>query len=181
MALSFPSWWRGFRWDVERLMADLFLFGQNTSAQGLTGLRVEPFTPPNAQREEWIAAGNGYLFVHRRGGRLDKTTAPVCDKSITELAALTKSRDESNELTAYVADILTTGYGEDGGLVRRSTPHRSGLSTTFMKVPGEVVGPQLIPELIRDERYVSTTWELHADLPQGLPDTREVLGLDDDD
>lgn len=180
MTLGFPSWWKGFRWDVERLFWDLFLHPENTAAQGITGLRVEPFTPTTPEREEWIKAGNGFLFVHRRGGSLDKSTAPICDRSITELAALTKSRDLSNELIAYVADILSTGYGEDGGTVRRSMPHRSGLLTTFMKVPGEVVGPQLIPELIRDERYVSTTWNIHADLPHSLPDTREVLGLDDE-
>jgi hypothetical protein len=179
VTLGFPSWWKGFRWDVERLMRDLFLFDENKAAQEITGLKVEPFTPPTEERETWIRDGNGFLFVHRRGGSLDKSTAPLVDRSITELAALTKSRDDSNELISYVADILSTGYGEDGGTVRRSVPHRSGLSTTFLKVPGEVVGPQLIPELIRDERYVSTTWNLHADLPHSLPDTREVLGLDD--
>lgn len=177
--IGYPAWWKGFRWDVERLMSDLLLHPANVAAQGITGLKVEPFTPLTKQREQWLADGNGFLFVHRRGGSLDKSTAPLCDRSITELAALTKSRDESNELMAYVADILVTGYGEDGGTVRRSTPHRSGLTTTFLRVPGEVVGPQLIPELIRDERYVSTTWNLHADLPHSLPDTREVLGLDD--
>lgn len=180
MTLGFPAWWRGFRWDVERLIFDLFLHPQNTAALEVTGLRVEPFTPPTEAREQWINDGNGFLFVHRRGGSLDKSTAPLVDRSITEIAALTKSRDDSNELTSYVADILTTGYGEDGGTVHRSRPHRSGLLTTFLKVPGEVVGPQLIPELIRDERYVSTTWNLHADLPHSLPDTREVLGLDDE-
>lgn len=176
--IVYPPWWRGGRWDIERLMNDLFTFADNVAAQDLSGVKVEPFSPHTQEREDWIKAGNGYLFVHRRGGRIDKTLAPVCDDTMTELASLTKSRDDSNELMAYVSDILS-GFGEDGGIVHRSTPHRSGLSTTFMKVPGEVVGPQLIPELIRDDRYVTTTWAIDADLPRGLPDSREALGLDD--
>jgi hypothetical protein len=157
-------------------MRDLFMFTDNTAAQGLTDVKVEPFLSSQTDREAWLADGNGFLLVHRRGGRYYRI--PGTDQTITEIAALTKSRDESNTLIAYATDVLEA-FGEDGATVYRSTPHLSGLSTTFMKVPGEVVGPQLIPELTRDDRYVSTTWEIHADRPRGLPDYREVLGLDD--
>jgi hypothetical protein len=79
----------------------------------------------------------------------------------------------------YVTSILTA-YGVDGGIVHRSTPHRCGLATTSMKVPGEVVAPQMIPEQFRDERLVPMVWSIHADVPRGLPDYRAYLGLDTD-
>lgn len=165
----------GGRWDVERLIRDVFMFSDNESAQGLSGIKVEPFLVRNDTREDWIADGNGWLLVHRRGGATNQLSG--VDKSVTELAALTNSRDRSIELIEYVTDVML-GFGDEGGVVQRSQPHRCGLSTTFMTVPGEVVGPQFIPEQMRDERYVSTTWEIHADRPGGLPNYRESLGLD---
>lgn len=175
--IQYPSFWRGGRWDVERLLSDVFTHPANKSAEGFTGVKVEPFLSKNSDREAWLLEGNGWLLVHRRGGRLERT--PGVDKSVCEIAALTRSRDDSLELIAYAGDILDA-FGDEGGTVHRSIPHRSGLSTTFMKVPGEVVGPQLIPELTRDDRYVSTTWEIHADRPRGLPNYREALGLDEE-
>ena len=44
-------------------------------------------------------------------------------------------------------------------------------------VPGEIVGPQLVPEQFRDERLVPVTFEVHADRRKGLPDYRTALGL----
>ncbi|OCB09228.1 hypothetical protein A5717_25985 [Mycolicibacterium porcinum] len=175
--ISYPPFWTGGRWDVERLLADVYMFPANKSAEQFEGVKVEPFLTKNSDREGWLSQGNGWLLVHRRGGQYDRIAG--VDKSICEIAALTRSRDESLELIAYAGDVLD-GFGEDGGTVHRSRPHRTGLSTTFMKVPGEVVGPQLIPELTRDDRYVSTTWEIHADRPRGLPNYREALGLDEE-
>ncbi|MEW5810266.1 MAG: hypothetical protein AB1925_12515 [Actinomycetota bacterium] len=175
MTLTYPAWWRGFRWDVERLINDLFTFDENASA--IDGLRVEPFFAANSDRDAWLGEGNAYLLVHRRGGNLNKDTLPWVDESIVDLAALTSSRDDSNELMSYVTSILD-GFGDEGGTVHRSTPHRCGLSTTFMAAPGEVVGPQLIQELIREKRIVPATWEIHAAVPRGLPEYRELLGLD---
>lgn len=175
MTLSYPQWWKGFRWDIERLFDDLFTFDQNTAA--LEGLRAEPFFAPNSDREAWLKQGGAYLLVHRRGGYLNKETLPWMDESVVDLAALTPSRDQSNELMAYITGILDA-FGDEGGTVHRRTPHPSGLSTTFMAAPGEVVGPQLIQELIREKRIVPATWEIHAAVPRGLPDYRELLGLD---
>ena len=177
MTLTFPGWWRGFRWDVERLVNDLYTFDQNESA--ITGLRVEPFFAPNSDREAWLGQGNAYLLVHRRGGTINKETDQWIDESVVDLAALTPSRDESNELMSYVTGVLDA-FGDEGGTVHRSTAHRCGLSTTFMAAPGEVVGPQLIQELIREKRIVPATWEIHAAVPRGLPNYRGALGLDDD-
>ena len=174
--IVYPGWWRGGRWNPEPLLRDLFTFTDNKAADGLTGLRVERFFANGTDREAWIKAGNGFLLVHRRGGNVNPETN--IDEVICEIAALTNDADESNKLTEYVGSVFD-GFKE-GGTVHRSAPHLSGLSTTFMAVPGEVVGPQLIPELTRDERYVSSTWQLHVAVPHGLPDYRELLELDNE-
>lgn len=174
--IGYPDWWQGGRWDIERLLADLFTHPQNPAAADLTNVRVERMFTTIEGQEEHLANGGGFLLVHRRNGRLNKTSRQWTDETITDLAALTSSADESIKLNSYITTVLEEF--DEGGTVFRSTPHPSGLLTTFMKVPGEVVGPQLIPELIRDERYVPSTWEIHADRPRGLPDYREALGLD---
>lgn len=176
MTITYPTFWRGGRWNIERLVRDVFTNPANKAALDPDELRVERFFAVQSDREAWIKDGNAYLLVHRRGGRLNNTTLPDTDQSITDLVALTADADESDTLMQYVADVMIS-Y-EDGGTVHRSVPHLSGLSTTFMTVPGEVVGPQLIPELTRDERFVPTTWEIHAARPHGLPNYRELLELD---
>lgn len=178
--IGYPNWWLGGRWDVEELLADLFTFTENTAAQGLTGLLVEPFMATTSDREKHLASGGGYLLVHRVGGHFVRGTRNDVDASIMQLGGLTASRHESNQLMSYVTDVLN-GY-EDGGTVHRSPDyvHPSGLSTTFMKVPGEVVGPQLIPASFQDERMCPAMWNIDVDRPRGLPDTREALGLTDD-
>jgi hypothetical protein len=174
--IVYPSWWQGFRWDVERLLRDLFMHAENGAAAELSGVKVEPFAPLTEAREAWLAEGNGFLYVHRNGGAINKTRMPWVDEALVTIGAHTKSRDASNELQSYVATVLSEF--DEGGLVHRSTEHPSGISTTTMFVPGEVVGPQLTPGLLQDDRLVPTTWSIHADIPRGLPDYREPLGLD---
>ena len=174
--IVYPAWWQGGRWNIERLIRDLFTHPANQSALDPAQLRVERFFTKQSDREAWIGEGKAYLLVHRRGGRLNMTTLPGTDETITDLVALSADADESDALMEYVAEVMCSF--EDGGTVARSSPHLSGLSTTFMSVPGEVVGPQLIPELTRDERFVPTTWNVHAARPHGLPNYREALGLD---
>lgn len=176
MSVSFPPWWKGLRWDQVRLFRDLFTNPANKAADQLTGIRVEPFPPDNESIQAWLNESNAYLFVNRNGGQINKTTQGWVDEAIVTTAALTFSRDESHDVMDYVTTILDA-YG-DGGTVKRSTPHRSGLTTTYMKVPGEVVAPQLIPDEFRDERLVPMVWQVHADIPHGLPDYRALLELD---
>lgn len=176
MTLTYPDFYLGFRWDIERLVHDVFTYEENKAAL-IEGLAVVPWLPPQPERDAWLSQGNAFLWVHRLGGSLNTSTLPGTDESVVQMAGLTRSRDESNELMSYVAMVFTA-YGREGGLVQRSTPHLSGSSTTFMRVPGEVVGPQLIPERFRDERLIPAQWEIHADLPKDLPDYREALGLE---
>lgn len=178
MTLTYPAFWRGFRWDVERLVRDVFMFEENPSAAGLDGLDVVPWFPEVKVRDAWLSEGNAYLWVHRLDGHLNRATMAGTDESVVQLAGLGRSRDDTMELMEYVAMVLS--HFDEGGLVHRAEPHLSGATTTFMKVPanGELVGPQLIPERFRDDRLIPAQWEIHADLPQGLPDYRELLGLD---
>lgn len=176
MSIIFPPWYRGGRWNIEPLLRDVFTFDANESALDSAELRVERFFASPEGRLEWIDDGHAYLLIHRRGGTLATGNTGWVDQSVVEIAAVTGNADESHALNEYVTSVLDAW--EEGGTVVRSTPHKSGLSTTHMAVPGEVVGPQLIPELTRDERYVTTTWAIHADVPKGLPNYRESLGLD---
>ncbi len=180
MTLTYPTWWRGGRWDVERLIRDLFTNPANGAAEELSGLQVEPWntwlkiTP--ATRDAFLDAGNAYLLVHRNGGHVSRRKEQWVDVSITTIGMLTQSRDKSNEAMSYVTDVFCEF--DEGGDVTRTAAHRSGATTTFMTVPGEVVGPQLQPEQIGDDRLVVSTWELHVDRPRGLPNYRGHLGLD---
>lgn len=176
MGLTYPPWYRGGRWNIEPLLRDVFTHPANESALDPGELRVERFFASTEGRMQWIEAGKAFLLIHRRGGTLATGQFGWVDQTIVEVAAVTGDADESHRLNEYVTSILDAW--EDGGTVQRSAAHLSGLSTTFMSVPGEVVGPQLIPELTKDERYVTTTWSINADVPKGLPNYRESLGLD---
>lgn len=177
MTLVYPTWWKGGRWDVERLIDDLFTFEENGAAQGISGLRVEPWLTPLADREAWLEQDNALLLVHRAGGHASRRKQAWEDVSLVTIGAVTKSRDQSNELMAYVTDVLVEF--DEGGDVTRRKPHRSGVRSTLMTVIGEVAGPaQLSPEQIGDGRLVSATWEIHTARPQGLPNTRDALGID---
>lgn len=117
------------------------------------------------------------LLVHRAGGHASRRKQAWEDVSLVTIGAVTKSRDQSNELMAYVTDVLVEF--DEGGDVTRRKPHRSGVRSTLMTVIGEVAGPaQLSPEQIGDGRLVSATWEIHTARPQGLPNTRDALGID---
>lgn len=180
MSVAYPAWWRGGRWDVERLVGSLFMFADNGAAQGLTGVTVEPWNTwvqiaPD-DREAWLAQGNAYLLAHRMGGSVSRRKEQWVDVSIVTIAAMTQSRDASNELMAYVTDVLVEF--DEGGDVAMQKPHRSGAASAFLTVPGEIVGPQLLPEQVGDDRLIPATWELHVDRPRGLPNSREHLGLD---
>ncbi|MBX9920007.1 MAG: hypothetical protein K2Y33_09315 [Mycolicibacterium frederiksbergense] len=176
MTLVYPDFYEGFRWDVELLVSDIFSFAGNRAAL-IEGVEVVPWFPPNDKRDAWLSDGNAFLWVHRLGGPLNTASLPGTDQAVVQMAGLTKSRAETNEFMSYVAAVLNA-YGRDGGHVQRSSPHLSGSSTTFIRVPGEVVGPQLIPERFRDERLIPAQWEIHVDLPKELPDYREALDLE---
>lgn len=174
--ISFPDFYEGGCVDVEELIRDLFTVPANKAADGLSGIEVVPWLPLSDAMEETLRAKNGYLRAQRVGGTFDLDTRQFTDRTRVSICAVTPTRALSWQVIEYVRQVMTA-YRE-GGHVHRSHPI-DGSSTTFMTVPGEVVGPQLIPEQIRDERLVPVLFEIHTDRPRGLPDYRESLGLDD--
>lgn len=174
--ITYPTFWRGGCPDVERTIKDLFTHTGNLSATDLTGVDVVSWLPQPADAAAWLNLGNGYLRVYRTGGAVNRDKYPWVDQTRVQIAAWCYNRDASWELIEYVREIL--GAFTDGGTVKRSTTSLSGLTTTFIRVPGELVGPQLLPEQIRDDRLVPVTFEIQTDRPKGLPDYREQLLLD---
>jgi hypothetical protein len=174
--ITYPEFWRGGCPDVERTIRDLFTHPENVAAQGLSGVNVVSWLPKPAEAAAWFAQGNGYLRVFRLGGPEDRTRKAYVDQTRVQIAAWTENRDDSWELIEYVREMVWA-Y-EKGGTVHRSAATLSGLTTTYIKVEGELLGPQLIPEQILDDRLVPVTFEIHTDRPKSLPDYRELLQLD---
>lgn len=169
--ISFPALYEGGCVDVEVLIRDVFTVPGNGAAAGLTGVTVVPWLPKREAMDAALAAGDGFLRAQRVGGTANLDTAQWSDRTRVSIAAVTGTRAMSWQLIEYVRQMLYA-YREGG------TVHRADSSTTFMTVPGEIVGPQLIPEQFMDERLVPVLFEIHTDRPRGLPDYRESLGLD---
>jgi len=159
--IGYPAWYEGGQPDVEKVIRDLF-------GGLLTGVEVVSWVPPDYASQ--LASGISFLRVFRLGGRINVDTKSWVDETRVQIAALSASRDDSWNLIEFVRQTLYA-YRNGGTVVGPS-------STTFIVVPGEVVGPQLLPEQLRDERLVPVTFEVHTDRPKGLPNYRQALGLD---
>ncbi len=157
--VSFPPWWKGGYPDVEKLLANALI------GPLLPGTKVEYWLPGNAL--EQIQGGTEFLRVRRLGGRIN--TGEKRDEPVVQFAALTKSRDASYELIEFVRTGVLEPFMDAVAIVP-GTPHKLGCE-------GEIVGPQQIPEPIRDERLVPATFVLHTWKPKGLPNYRQALGL----
>lgn len=159
--IDFPSWWPhgagGFP-DAEKLMRLLF-------QPLLTNVAVGSWLPKPDVYEQQLISGGGFLRTYRTGGRINRDQNR--DEPKIQFAALTRSRDDSWELIEFVRQILES-FAE-GGIIAGTT-HKIVCS-------GEVVGPQLIPELIADDRLVPITVEIFTWKPSGLPDYGQALGL----
>lgn len=159
--IGYPDWYEGGCPDVEAVMRDLFM-------DLLTGVEVVSWVPPDYASQ--LASGIAYLRIFRLGGRINVDSKSWVDETRVQFAALSASRDDSWHLIEFVRQILYAF--RFGGAVIGSA------STAFIVVDGEVVGPQLIPEQMRDERLVPVTFEVHVDRPKGLPNYRQELSLD---
>lgn len=154
--IGYPAWYAGGTPDVEMVMRDMF------SAQ-LTGVEVVSWVPPDYASH--LASGLTYLRVFRLGGRFNVETR--VDEARVQFAALSASRDESVRLIDFVRMALVVGCRFGKTVITAGT-------TAFVLVPGEVVGPQLLPEQLRDERLVATTIDVNVDRRRGLPDYSTV-------
>lgn len=158
--IGYPVWYEGGCPDVEKVMRTLF-------APLLSGVEVVSWLPPDYPSH--LGSGGAYLRVFRLGGRLNIDNRAWIDEARVQFAALSNSRDDSWQLMEFVRQVLYA-YREGGHVTGSS-------STTFIAVPGELVGPQLIPEQLRDERLVPVTFEIYVNRPKGLPNYRQALEL----
>ena len=105
--------------------------------------------------------------LYRGGGAAD--VGVLSDPASVQLAIIAATRKESWELMEYCRQWLLTFA--DGGTV-----HMPGQDVLIDSV-GELIGPQLVPELNPDARMVPLTFEVVCRKPRGLPDYRKVRAL----
>lgn len=160
--IGYPAWYKGGGPDVERVVRDLF-------ASLVTNVKVVSWLPPDYAQT--LATGGAFLRVFRQGGRYNVDTRNWVDEARVQFAALSATRDESWELIEFVRQVLYAYWG-GGNVVVPSNGTRA-----FIQTMGEVTGPQLMPEQMRDERLVPITFDVFVDRPRGLPIYRESLGL----
>jgi hypothetical protein len=161
MALTLPAWYEGGYPDIEKLVRALF-------QPLLASTDVVSWIPKPETYEDKLATGRSYLRAYRTGGAIDYVKRR--DQPRVQYAALTGSRDDSWELVEFVRQVLSCFV--DNGTIIPGTEYQ-------LYAEGEVVGPQLIPELLQDDRLVPITFEFHTWKPKGLPDYRAALNLND--
>lgn len=159
--ITLPGWYKGGYPDVEKLTRIWF-------QSMLPGVSVVSWLPKPTVYEQVLETSEGFLRCYRTGGKINR--AEKRDEPKVQFAALTRSRDDSWELIEFVRQTLEA-LGDGNG----STDVIPG-TTQKLGVPGEVVGPQLIPELLQDDRLVPVTFELWTHKPDGLH-YRQALGL----
>lgn len=158
MSITFPDWWEGGYPNIENLLK-AFLATR-------LGPDITPtyWLPPPNEYAAHLEAGKGFLRIYRTGGRENEEQNR--DEPKVQFAALTPSRDDSWELIEIVRSV---GKAFATAAIVPGTPHR-------LKCTGEVIGPQLIPELLQDSRLVPVTLEFHTWKPRDFK-YRQALGL----
>lgn len=161
VTISYPDWWDGEKLgfpNIEDLLKTLFV-------PLISGVTVTYWLPSESVIEDTLSSGGGFLRIYRTGGAVNLQENR--DEPNVQLAALTKSRDISWDLIEF-ARTGVLGQFEKAAIVP-GTPHR-------LKYEREVLGPQLIPEQMRDERLVPSTFSLHTWRQSGNS-LRQALGL----
>jgi hypothetical protein len=156
--IEYPDWFKGGFPNAEDLVKTLF-------APLLTGVTAVSWLPAPKTVEETLKARSGYLRVYRTGGKINREQNR--DEPNVQFVALTRSRDDSWDLIEFVRQVLE--QFESTAIVP-GTIHK-------MHCAGELLGPQLTPGEMRDERIVPVTFTLHTWKPKGLGNYREALGL----
>lgn len=157
--ITYPDWYKGGYPDAEKLMETLF-------TPLISGVTPVKWLPKESVIESTLQAGGGYLRIYRTGGRIDFENQR--DEPNVQFVAMTMSRDKSWELIEFVRQVLAQ-YVERAGVVPGTTD-KLGCS-------GELLGPNLTPGEMRDERLVPATFTLQTWGPGGLDKYRQALGL----
>lgn len=157
--VTLPAWAGPGCPDIERdILRPLF-------QPHLTDTNVVSWIPKPDVYNTQLAAGISYLRTYRIGGAWNDEQRR--DEPRVQFAALCPSRDESWELIGFVRDVLRCFIRQTGVV----NGHK-------LSGEGEVAGPQLIPELLQDDKLVPITFQLYT-WPTQTPDYRAQLGLND--
>lgn len=162
--VALPDWYKGGTPDIEKLLRALL-------QPQLSDTNVVSWIPKPDVYQAQIALGRSYLRTYRTGGGWND--AQSRDEPRVQFAALCPSRDESWQLIEFVRQTLICFIRETGVLV-----NLNGTQYKFA-AEGEIAGPQLIPELLQDDKLVPITFQLFTWKPKGLPDYRAALNLPD--
>lgn len=161
MSITTPGWYTGGYPDIEKLVRTFF-------QPMLPNVSVVSWFPKPSVYEDVLKNSEGFLRCYRTGGKVNRDQKR--DEPKVQFAALTRSRDDSWELIEFVRQTLEA-FGDGNGSFK-TVPG----TQTLLGCPGEVVGPQLIPELLQDDRLVPVTFELWTPKPDGLKYS-QALGL----
>ncbi|CAN5147254.1 hypothetical protein BH11ACT6_BH11ACT6_34920 [soil metagenome] len=135
----YPDWYQGGYPDVEAILKEYF-------SQLLTGVTVVSYLEQDYVQR--LQDGEAFLRIARTSGHINGDQNR--DEARIQTAALTPSRDDSWELIEFVRQVYD------------AINHRGGLTLggALIRQTGEVVGPQLIPEQIRESRLVPATHDI---------------------
>jgi len=163
--VTLPQWYQGGYPDIEKLLRALL-------QPLLSDVNVVSWIPKPDVYQAELDAGRGYLRTYRTGGAMN-LIAQNRDEPRVQFAALCPSRDESWQLIEFIRQVLSCFIRETGVLL-----NLDGTPVKFA-AEGEIAGPQLIPELLQDDKLVPITFQLFTWKPKGLPDYRAALNLPD--
>ncbi len=153
----YPDWYQGGCADIEAVLVTLF-------SGLLTGVNVVRYL-----EEDYVARlqdGEAFLRISRTSGHINGDQ--LRDQARVQTAALTPSRDDSWELIEFCRQVYEAINGR-GGL---------WIEGAVIRETGEVIGPQLIPEQIRESRLVPVTHDIWVGHPRTALDTYpQALGL----
>lgn len=153
-----PEWWKGGYPDAEKLLKTLY-------EPFLRNVELVPFLPKSDECERHLSAGRAVVRFARTGGRINHEQ--MRDEPRVQIAVIARSREISWEIVEFFRQTLWDGY-KRAALIP-GTIH-------MLHMNEEVLGPQLIPESIREPRLVPITVGLHTWRPGGL-NYRQALGL----
>lgn len=104
---------------------------------------------------------------YRGGGATD--LGKLRDPASVQVGVIASTRDDSWEILDYIRQVMLA-LPRAGGMVRR----RDG-SWTLVSGVGELVGPEMIPELNPDDRLVVHTLAVDCRLPRDVPDYGPIV------
>lgn len=165
MTLVLPDWYQGGCPDIEKdVLRPLF-------QPLLPNTHVVSWIPKPDVYQAELLAGKSYLRTYRTGGRWNDEENR--DEPVVQFAALCATRADSWQLIEFVRQVLICFIRQTGVV----TPTMPGTDVK-LSAEGEVAGPQLIPELLQDDKLVPIAFQFFTWKPKGLPDYRAALEID---